>query len=83
MHNGNDVLREWNWKFALRFVTDAEVNSQAYALYMVDMTAASASIIFFVSVVLVFAVSKAEEKKLHALRFFVHVPASEIERLVR
>ena len=72
--NGNDALREWNWKFALRFVSDAEANSQVFLKSLVDMTIVSVCLIFFFSLVLAVAVGQAEGKKLAALHLFAQVP---------
>ena len=83
VHNGNDALRQWNWNFALRFVSDAEKNSQEFVQTIVNMTIISVCVTFFVSVAFAIAVGKAEEKKLHALSFFTKVPNEEIERLIR
>eukprot|EP00347_Sterkiella_histriomuscorum_P022071 403331786 len=76
--NANGVIREHNWIFMDKYVSETKDNTELRLQQSVILTILSVITILIVSLVISPIISKTEERKYNALIFFLRIPKDQI-----
>ncbi|CDW88868.1 pas domain s-box family protein [Stylonychia lemnae] len=77
--NGNSVIRQYNWVFLSNYISETKGNSDTRLQQSMILTIISVFTIFIVALVISPIISKTEERKYYALRFFLKIPRDKIQ----